>query len=199
LRSNNCLLLDEPTNHLDLATREAMVEALVQWPGTLVFVSHDRLFTRALAGRILAVGGGRVVDWPGSYDEYLAIAGDGDAPGLAHLQDFDARRRQTEAPKAAPAKKDVKPAAAPAAAAPAAASKPIDKDLQKEMRRKKNRLEELEARLTKIDALLAELDTKMAAPGFFDDRDISSKALAEREKLVKEQEAAWSEVEMLEA
>ncbi len=201
LRSNNCLLLDEPTNHLDLATREAMVEALKQWPGTLVFVSHDRLFTRELAGRILAVGGGRVVDWPGSYDEYLAIAGDGDAPGLAHLADFDARRRQTEVQKApAPPKKDAKPAPAAATAAPAPTTgKPIDRDAQKEERRKKKRLEELEARLSKIESLVAELDAKMTAPGFFEDREASSQALAERDRLVKEQEAAWSEVEQLEA
>lgn len=198
LRSNNCLLLDEPTNHLDLTTREAMVEALKQWPGTLVFVSHDRLFTRELAGRILAVGGGRVVDWPGSYDEYLAIAGDGDAPGLAHLADFDARRRQLEAPKApVQAKKETKPA--PVAASAPTAGKPIDRDAQKEDRRKKKRLEELEARLSKIETLVAELDAKMAAPGFFEDREASSQALLERDRLVKEQEAAWSEVEQLES
>jgi ATP-binding cassette, subfamily F, member 3 len=196
LRPNNCLLLDEPTNHLDLATREAMVEALSQWPGTLVFVSHDRLFTRALAGRILAVGGGRVVDWPGSYDEYLAIAGDGNAPGLAHLQDFDARRRQTEAPKpSAPKKAEAKTAPV----APPVANKPIDRDAQKEERRKKKRLEELEARLDTLETRLAELDAQMSAPGFFDDRDASSKALAERDKLVKEQESAWTEVGTLES
>ena len=203
LRSNNCLLLDEPTNHLDLATREAMVEALKQWPGTLVFVSHDRLFTRELAGRILAVGGGRVVDWPGTYDEYLAIAGDGDAPGLAHLADFDARRRQTEAQKApVQVKKEAKPAPVAASAptpAPTVAGKPIDRDAQKEERRKKKRLEELEARLSKIESLVAELDAKMTAPGFFDDREASSQALQERDRLVKEQEAAWSEVEQLES
>ena len=203
LRSNNCLLLDEPTNHLDLATREAMVEALKQWPGTLVFVSHDRLFTRELAGRILAVGGGRVVDWPGTYDEYLAIAGDGDAPGLAHLADFDARRRQTEAQKApVQVKKETKPAPVAASAptpAPTAAGKPIDRDAQKEERRKKKRLEELEARLSKIESLVAELDAKMTAPGFFEDREASSQALQERDRLIKEQEAAWSEVEQLES
>jgi ATP-binding cassette subfamily F protein 3 len=205
LRPNNTLLLDEPTNHLDLSTREAMVEALKAWPGTLVFVSHDRLFTRELAGRILAVGGGRVVDWPGTYDEYLAVAGDGDTPGLSHLQDFDARRRGVEANKP---KAEAKPApkapekSAPAAStvpAPAAESKkgPVDKEAQKDERRKKKRLEELESRIEKIDAQLQALDQSMAAPGFFDDYENSSKSLAERDRLVKEQESAWAEVASL--
>jgi len=213
LRPNNVLLLDEPTNHLDLATREAMVEALKQWPGTLVFVSHDRLFTQELAGRILAVGGGRVVDWPGTYSEYLAIAGDGDAPGLAHLKDFDARRSGAEeaAKKAAAEKAKARDEAArkeaqakaeaerKAAETAGAKNAPVDREAQKEERRKRKRLEELEARIEKLEALIAELDARMSKPGFFDDHDTSSKALAERGRLVSEQEAAWAEVGQLES
>ncbi len=213
LRPNNVLLLDEPTNHLDLATREAMVEALKQWPGTLVFVSHDRLFTQELAGRILAVGGGRVVDWPGTYLEYLAIAGDGDAPGLAHLKDFDARRSGAEeaAKKAAADKAKARDDAArkeaqakaeadrKAAEAAGAKNAPVDREAQKEERRKRKRLEELEERIEKLEAQISELDARMSKAGFFDDHDASSKALAERGKLVSEQEAAWAEVGSLEA
>jgi len=203
LRPNNALLLDEPTNHLDLATREAMVEALKAWPGTLVFVSHDRLFTRELAGRILAVGGGRVVDWPGTYEEYLSVAGDGSAPGLSHLADFDALRRKNEtaAPKGKPESVKSAPAKAgelPAAKAPES-SKPTDREAQKEDRRKRKRLEDLETRIQALDAALRELDERMVAPGFFDDHEVSSKALAERERLAREQESAWAEVGALEA
>lgn len=212
LRANNVLLLDEPTNHLDLATREAMVEALKAWPGTLVFVSHDRLFTQELAGRILAVGGGRVVDWPGTYLEYLAIAGDGDAPGLAHLKDFDARRNgaeeaaKKEAAQKARAKDDAArkevqakaEADARKHAEPAAKGQPLDREAQKEDRRRRKRLEELEARIEKLDGEVAALDARMAKPGFFDDHDASSKALAERSRLVAEQESAWAEVGTLE-
>jgi ATP-binding cassette subfamily F protein 3 len=203
LRPNNALLLDEPTNHLDLATREAMVEALKAWPGTLVFVSHDRLFTRELAGRILAVGGGRVVDWPGTYEEYLSVAGDGSAPGLSHLADFDALRRKNEtaAPKGKPESVKSAPAKAgelPAAKAPES-SKPTDREAQKEDRRKRKRLEDLETRIQALDVALRELDERMVAPGFFDDHEVSSKALAERERLAREQESAWAEVGALEA
>ena len=53
----NFLVLDEPTNHLDLATKEMLVEALSQFEGTMIFVSHDRAFLRGLSTRVLELGG----------------------------------------------------------------------------------------------------------------------------------------------
>jgi ATP-binding cassette subfamily F protein 3 len=146
-----------------------------------------------------------VVDWPGTYDEYLAVAGDGDAPGLSHLSDFDAQRHQAaqKAKSSSPIKAPVSaPAPVPASKAPdkptVAAPEPVlDRAAQKEERRKRKRLEELEARIAKLDEALKDLDRRLSQPGFFDDYDVSSKALAEREKLAAEQEAAWAEVELL--
>jgi ATPase subunit of ABC transporter with duplicated ATPase domains len=77
----NLLVLDEPTNHLDLVTKRAIVGALVDYEGTLVFVSHDRLFLRALATRVLELGGGRPHLYGGSYDEYVTATGR-EAPGM---------------------------------------------------------------------------------------------------------------------
>ncbi len=68
----NFLILDEPTNHLDLAARESLEEALKKFDGTLLFVSHDRYFIRALAGKILELENGKVHSFTGSYDEYAA-------------------------------------------------------------------------------------------------------------------------------
>ena len=180
LQPHNELLLDEPTNHLDLATRQAMVEALRDWPGTLVFVSHDRIFTRSLAGRILAVGGGRVVDWPGTYDEYLAVATDGSAPGLAHLAEVDAHRQ-----------------GAPKEPEPEAAVARPSKEQQQEERRRKRRIDDLERKVANLETSLAELDEEMARPGFFDDHEASAAALLRREELVKDQEKIWAELETL--
>ncbi|HHM05893.1 MAG TPA: ATP-binding cassette domain-containing protein [Gammaproteobacteria bacterium] len=66
------LLLDEPTNHLDIAAITWLEEFLLSWGGTLLFVSHDRAFLRRLATRILELDRGRITDFPGPYDQYLA-------------------------------------------------------------------------------------------------------------------------------
>ncbi len=70
--NGNFLILDEPTNHLDLAARESLEEALKAFDGTLLFVSHDRYFIRALAGKILELENGDATFFNGSYDEYTA-------------------------------------------------------------------------------------------------------------------------------
>jgi ATPase subunit of ABC transporter with duplicated ATPase domains len=82
----NFLVLDEPTNHLDLATKEMLVEALMGFEGTMLFVSHDRAFLRGLSNRVLELGGESGTDshahlYPGSYVEYVARTGH-EAPGV---------------------------------------------------------------------------------------------------------------------
>ena len=82
----NFLVLDEPTNHLDLATKEMLVEALKDFEGTMIFVSHDRMFLRGLSSRVLELGGESGTDrnpivYPGSYTEYVEKLGH-EAPGI---------------------------------------------------------------------------------------------------------------------
>ncbi|HTC36149.1 MAG TPA: ABC-F family ATP-binding cassette domain-containing protein [Bryobacteraceae bacterium] len=82
----NFLVLDEPTNHLDLATKEMLVEALKQFEGTMIFVSHDRTFLRGLSSRVLELGGESGRDrnphvYLGSYVEYVQKTGH-EAPGI---------------------------------------------------------------------------------------------------------------------
>jgi ATPase subunit of ABC transporter with duplicated ATPase domains len=77
----NFLVLDEPTNHLDLATKEMLAEALREFEGTMIFVSHDRTFLRALASRVLELGEGDPLLYPGSYVEYVQKLGH-EAPGI---------------------------------------------------------------------------------------------------------------------
>ncbi|MDH4121683.1 MAG: ABC-F family ATP-binding cassette domain-containing protein [Deltaproteobacteria bacterium] len=72
LSRDNLLVLDEPTNHLDLEARQSLLEALEEYEGTLIFVSHDRHFVSSLGKRVLALEGGKVNDFHGSYEEYLA-------------------------------------------------------------------------------------------------------------------------------
>ena len=67
----NFLVLDEPTNHLDLESREALEVALDAFPGTVLIVSHDRAVLDAVAGRLLAVEGRRIVSYPGGWADYV--------------------------------------------------------------------------------------------------------------------------------
>ena len=80
----NLLILDEPTNHLDLATKRALVRALAPYEGTLIFVSHDRAFLRAIASRVLELSSAGPRVYNGSYGEYVAATGR-EAPGMRAL------------------------------------------------------------------------------------------------------------------
>jgi ATP-binding cassette subfamily F protein 3 len=71
VKPGNLLLMDEPTNHLDLESSESLAESLKTYDGTLLFVSHNRSFVRALATRIWDVEGGKVETYPGTLDEYM--------------------------------------------------------------------------------------------------------------------------------
>ncbi len=82
----NFLVLDEPTNHMDLATKQMLVEALGEFQGTMIFVSHDRMFLRGLGSRVLELGGESGKDrkplvYPGTYVEYVQRTGH-EAPGV---------------------------------------------------------------------------------------------------------------------
>ena len=86
LHPPNFLVLDEPTNHLDLFTKEMLIEALKDFEGTMLFVSHDRAFLRALSNRVVELGGESGVEkephlYQGSYVEYVARTGH-EAPGV---------------------------------------------------------------------------------------------------------------------
>jgi ATPase subunit of ABC transporter with duplicated ATPase domains len=86
LEPPNFLVLDEPTNHLDLATKEMLLDALSDFDGTMIFVSHDREFLRGLSNRVLELGGESGTEsqphaYPGTYAEYVARSGH-EAPGV---------------------------------------------------------------------------------------------------------------------
>ncbi len=94
----NVLVLDEPTNHLDLEAIEALVEALDEYEGTLILVSHDRWFVSRLATRVLEITADGANDYPGSYEEYVASCGDDhlDTQAATLRQRRDRRRRRGE-------------------------------------------------------------------------------------------------------
>ncbi len=80
----NFLVLDEPTNHLDIVTKRALVKALATYEGTILFVSHDRAFLRAIATRVLELSSAGPHVYGGPYDEYVASTGR-EAPGMRQM------------------------------------------------------------------------------------------------------------------
>ncbi|MCP5208998.1 MAG: ABC-F family ATPase [Hahellaceae bacterium] len=72
MMETNVLIMDEPTNHLDMEAIEALNSALEEYDGTLIFVSHDREFVSSLATRVIEIKDGKLVNFQGTYDEYLA-------------------------------------------------------------------------------------------------------------------------------
>lgn len=76
LLHSNVLIMDEPTNHLDMESIESLNTGLEKFPGTLVFVSHDREFVSSLATRVFGFkGDGSIIDYLGGYEDYLASQG----------------------------------------------------------------------------------------------------------------------------
>jgi ATP-binding cassette subfamily F protein 3 len=101
---HNLLLLDEPTNHLDLDSREALEESLEEFPGSILFVSHDRAFIDRLATRVLDLRGGRALGFDGNYSETAdSRAERRRRPEAAAARETPAR----EVPRAAPRRKEL--------------------------------------------------------------------------------------------
>lgn len=99
---SNFLLLDEPTNHLDMRAKEVLLEAIENYSGTVLFVSHDRYFLDRLATRVMEVNNGEVTSYPGSFPEYLRDRAATDDPVTPPetLVDAPAAKRTETAPTA---------------------------------------------------------------------------------------------------
>ena len=99
LRPSNTLLLDEPTNHLDLDSKEVLLDALVDYGGTLMFVSHDRYFVERLATKIIEVGNGTALVYPGTYKEFLWHKGQTEGKVQSSKLKVESRVRKREGRK----------------------------------------------------------------------------------------------------
>ncbi|MEQ1727834.1 MAG: ABC-F family ATP-binding cassette domain-containing protein [Vicinamibacterales bacterium] len=191
LRPSNTLLLDEPTNHLDLDSKEVLLDALVDYGGTLIFVSHDRYFVERLATKVIEVGNGGVLVYPGSYREFLWHKEHPAAPAAAMVPPKvqPARAQPQKTPPPVPAKLTVAPAAATAAPGPPSRDekKRIDAEARKKQKARQARMAEvgrLEGRVAETETAIRELEARMAAPGFYDDRAAAQKAADDHQALM---------------
>ena len=91
------LLLDEPTNHLDIEAISWLESFMREFTGSIVFVTHDRAFLRAVATRIVEIDRGQLTSWPGDYDNYLRRRAERDHAEAEEQARFDKRLKQEEA------------------------------------------------------------------------------------------------------
>ena len=188
----NLILLDEPTHHLDLAGKEVLEEALAQYPGAVVVVTHDRSLMARLATRVIEVSDGRVILYPGGYDDYeaarLARAAGAPAP-TAVLMAGAARGRAVS--KATPrARTGSNPPAPNLASASHAA--PAESRAQRATRQKRDkdiaRVEkDIEARETQI----REVEQQLADPEVYADGPRAKELVQRYERLRSEVESLW--------
>jgi ATP-binding cassette subfamily F protein 3 len=163
------LLLDEPTNHLDLDMREALAEALSDFDGAIVMVSHDRHLIGLVCETFWRVAGGKVEAFDGDLDEYAAWL------------------RSRPGSEQAKADKTVKPVPAPVAATPAA--KPAN-------RVNPHKLAQAEARVAELEARMQGMQVELADPSLYADGGKRAATLGQQQEALRVQLAA-AESELL--
>jgi ATP-binding cassette subfamily F protein 3 len=160
LHPANFLLLDEPTNHLDLRAKDVLLEALVGYTGTVVFVSHDRYFIDKLATRVFEIGDGKVEVYPGNYEDYLWRKQGGNTK-----QNEEIRERLKAAEPAVPSSSNGGHAASRNGSHPAAPTVPAGDKTKRlnPMKRKKveDRIRELEAQIGQAEGEISRIETAM--------------------------------------
>jgi ATP-binding cassette subfamily F protein 3 len=203
LRPSNTLLLDEPTNHLDLDSKEVLLDALADYGGTLIFVSHDRYFVERLATRIIEVGRCAAVVYPGTYREFLwhkehpqgPVGHEGQAGRGGQTERRGKDRREGSGAAASSvgvvsrAEKLTGPRTSENAATHAGrdAKKRADADARKKKREaddRQARIDELEAQIARCEAAIKEVEQSMAAPGFYDNRDTAQPLIDRHQTLM---------------
>jgi ATP-binding cassette subfamily F protein 3 len=176
LRPSNTLLLDEPTNHLDLDSKDVLLDALEDFGGTLIFVSHDRYFVDKLATKVIDIGGGEALLYPGNYEEFLwSRKQQAAVPALPSKPSLPSRAAQP-----------VKAGSAAAAVQAPAPSYDDRKRLDSEARRarkvvdaRRKRIDDLETRIADREQAIRDIESTMAAPGFYDNHE-SAKPIIDR-------------------
>lgn len=206
LKPANTLLLDEPTNHLDLDSKDVLLEALEDFGGTLIFVSHDRYFVDKLANKIVVVGGGDIEVYPGTYEQFLWSRTER-SRGVTAPQAVDnptPTPRQTASSRPAspapaqekrPAQQTATPSSRPAPPPQKAATESYedkkrrdaeDRRRRREAQDRERKINELEVLISERERTIRELEAKMAATGFYDDRAVADAVVAEHQALMWE-------------
>jgi ATP-binding cassette, subfamily F, member 3 len=203
------LCMDEPTNHLDLASREVLESALVEFPGTIVFISHDRYFINRIATAVVEVAHGTLTRYPGSYDDYLDARARGveagpSEPEAGRGSEFtESAKARERAPAPTPSPRG--PAATRSAMArvpepngPSSSSSPsatppprpavrlVKKKPSAEVKELRRRVEEVERRIHGLERRMSEIGAALSDPRLYLDGDRVRAVSSERKEVEAE-------------
>jgi len=206
LHPANFLLLDEPTNHLDMRAKDVLLNALMEYTGTVVFVSHDRYFIDKLATRVFEVGDGKVETFPGNYEDYLwrKQGGQHQVPTLKDVPGMDLVGETSVAstslskhePTSVPRNGD---GSAPAPGGIEAAKKRLNPIKRKQM---EDRITELEQGIGRTEDEIARLETALQSFVSAEESQRQSQELEQRKAshadLIEEWEELSQELEISE-
>ena len=177
-RPANVLVLDEPTNDLDLETLELLEAQLVEWPGTLLLVSHDRAFLdNVVTSTLVFESGGRVQEYVGGYEDWIRQRGVPQKPPVAPA---------SEPGRAAASRR------APQVIEPPAGRAKLDPDAKKLSFKERRELSELPARIESLESEHRALEARVASPSFYKEGgDTIAQTLARLEELQRSLSEAY--------
>ena len=173
----NFLILDEPTNHLDLDSKEVLENALIDYPGTILFVSHDRYFINRLATKVIELSKEGTTEFLGDYDYYIE----------KQLELLELKRLKNEGQKLVEDKPNT-----------ARQSYQLDKEAKKLERQRKRRIEEIESTIEQYENELQQKEELLCDPNIYQDHEKVTEINDEIEKLktdIDELMSEWAEIE----
>ena len=175
LEKNNVLILDEPTNHLDLDSKEVLENALIDFPGTLIFVSHDRYFINRIATKVVELSNEGSFEYLGDYDYYVEKKEE-----LAEI----AAEKEAALIKTKPIVQKEVPTS----------NQAIDKETKKKERKIQRQIEDIEQIMSDLETTIAKLEEELCNPDVFSNHEkalIIQTQLDEEKVKHEEYELQW--------
>ncbi|WLR42158.1 ABC-F family ATP-binding cassette domain-containing protein [Bacillus carboniphilus] len=162
MQKANFLILDEPTNHLDLDSKEVLENALIDYPGTILFVSHDRYFINRIGSKVFELSQNSLTEYLGDYDYFLTKKAE--QMELKELENNKAKINTTDKDKSNRSFEE-------------------EKELKKQARQRKRRIEEIEQTMEKIEQNINSIETKLHDPNNAQDHELLQQLTEENNDL----------------
>lgn len=177
MQKANFLILDEPTNHLDLDSKEVLENALIDYPGTILFVSHDRYFINRIATKVYELTKDGITEYLGDYDYYIAKKTE-----MMELERLMLEEKQNHYSKESTTGKQ---------------QYEQEKEAKRLERQRKRRIEEIENEISQLEEKIADIEQQLCEPDIYENFQKVQQLTKENEKMKEKLEALIEEWETL--